>query len=461
MSSVTPLPPGQGGNPASRPSWQGSLVEQALGMLARDYQRPTGPVVVAALLTVTALLTSSSHHAPLGPLVPLLALAATAPFTMIRRFPATAITIVLLASAVFLVAGRLAWPVPAIVGWLLALAACPIMLSRKAAIRTFVLAELVVLLAASSAAVTPAPWDATLAEALAVIAAWGAGEIRRSRWQAARDHAVTVRQLMYLSERDALARERSSIARELHDVVAHHVSMIAVRAGMAPYAISDLPEPGQQAFSEIAQEARVALTELRIVLGVLRDPAKAAEAAPQPRLSDVDALLARIRSAGTEVTARVTGPVRSLPESVELCGYRVIQEAVTNAGRHAPGSAVEVGIDYRPDALGVTVRNSAAGGAAADGGRGAVTGGALGGGAAAGGPATGGAVGGGAVAGGATSDSGGRETPAAGYGLVGLRERVTALSGQITAGLLPDGGFEVQVMLPAPSGPGGAAGLAQ
>jgi signal transduction histidine kinase len=410
--------PGQTAGAASRTSWQGSLVERALGALAADYRRPTGPVVIAAVLAVSAIFSAAASRPLLSPTTAtVLALLATVPIAVIRRFPATAIGIMLAASFVFLVAGRLAWPPPAVAGWLIALAACPVMLSRTAAIRVFVLTEAVVLLAATPGVPSATPWDATAAEALAVIAAWGVGETLRSRRQAALQQAAAAQQLADLSERDALARERTSIARELHDVVAHHVSMIAVRAGTAPYAIGDLTEPGREAFSEIAQEARIALTELRVVLGVLRDPAKVSEAVPQPRIADIKALLARVRTAGTQVTEVTTGVVRDLPGSVELCAYRIVQEAVTNAGRHAAGSHVRVTIAHQRAAVLVAVSNSAPDAARR-----------------------------------APRDP----LPATGYGLVGLRERVTMLGGEITAG--PEGrggGFAVRAVLPVPSGPDG------
>jgi signal transduction histidine kinase len=411
MFSASPRLSGPAASAASRTSWPGSLVERALRALADDYRRPTGPIVVAAVLAITAALSAASGKPVLPPATAiLLGLLATVPIAVIRRFPATAIGIVLTASAFFLVAGRLAWPPSAVAGWLIAVAACPVMLSRKAAIRAFVLVEAIVLLAALPAMPSTTPWDATFAEALAVVAAWGAGEMLRSRRQSALDQAAAVKQLRYLSERDMLARERASIARELHDVVAHHVSMIAVRAGTAPYAIGELPQAGQEAFGEIAQEARTALTELRVVLGVLRDPGRASEAAPQPRIADVAALLDRVRSAGTEVKEVMTGTVRALPGSVELCAYRIVQEAVTNAGRHAPGSRVSVNISYQGAELIVIVRNSAP-----DDARRAQ-----------------------------------REPQAAtGYGLVGLRERVAMLGGKITAGPGADGGFAVWALLPA------------
>jgi len=415
MTSSDSPPPTDGQAAAARISWPGSLAERVLSALAADFRRPTGPIVIAIILMIATLFTRGSAPGVLAS-TPVLALLATAPVAVIRRFPATSIGIILSASAIFVYFGRLSWPAPAIVGWLIALVACPVLLSKRAAIWAFLATEAVVLFAAQSYAPINTPWDATLAEALAVVAAWGAGEMIRSRRQSVATQAAAAEQVKVLSQRDMVARERASIARELHDVVAHHVSMIAVRAGTAPYAIDGLPEPGQEAFAEIAREARTALTELRVVLGVLRDPAKASEATPQPRLGDIEALLERVRGAGTDVAWSVTGEARVLPTSVELCGYRIVQEAVTNAGRHAPGSQVTVTMAYEPDALTVTVANTAAAGA---------------------GPP-------GAAGDRAAPDAG----PGTGFGLVGLRERVAMLGGQITTGPSADGGFEVRALLP-------------
>ena len=296
----------------------------------------------------------------------ILGLLATVPIVIIRRFPAFAIAVMLTAGAVFVMFGRLSWSAGAVAGWLIALAACPVLLSRRRAVTAVVLTEGAVLLATLGLAGNATPWDATIAEALAVIAAWGAGELLRARRQSALDQAAAAEQVRHLSERDAVARERASIARELHDVVAHHVSMIAVRAATAPYSISGLPAPGEAAFGEIAEEARTALTELRVVLGVLRAPGRAAEGAPQPRLADLDCLLSRMAGAGTDVAMAARGTPRSLPASVELCGYRLVQEALTNAGRHAPGSTVRVDLGYQPDALSVRISNGPARYPAAD-----------------------------------------------------------------------------------------------
>ena len=452
----------------SRASWPGSLVERALGLLAADYRRPTGPVLVAALLTAASVLSTVKHNPPLpSPVAIPLGVLATAPLAVGRRFPGAAIGLVLLANAAFLMFGRLSWPVAGVAAWLIALGACPVMLSRPRAVMAAALTEAAVLAAVFvPGSVSVTPWDATIAEALAVIAAWGAGEMLRSRRQSAAERAEAGEHLRRLSERDAIARERASMARELHDVVAHHVSMIAVRAATAPYAIDGLPPPGRAAFDEIADEARTALTELRIVLGVLRGPDGKPEEAPQPRIAGVGDLVGRMTSAGTDVRMTTTGQPRPLPASVELCGYRIVQEALTNAGRHAPGSGVRVELAYRDDAVHITVRDDGAGHRAGHGR-----------------PAPPATVRTTALASAARRRPRGcrprgrrpragrlprRQPPrsqaeparggsgaVSGFGLAGLRERVAMLGGQFEAGPDEAGGFGVSALLPAaPDGSG-------
>jgi len=400
-------------------SWPGRLVDRALAALSADYQRPTGPIVVAVVLAFTALLALRSGKPPnqpgapgytFGPPLALLLLLSTLPVAVIRKWPALAIGVLLAANSLFIVAGRLIWPVSSMAAWVIALAACPLMLPRRHAIWMLLASEFIVLLAAVPRLANPTPWDATLAEALAVITAWGAGELLQARRLASIERAAAADRVRSLTERDALARERASIARELHDVVAHHVSMIAVRAGTTPYGS---PAQYREAFDEIAKDARTALAELRVVLGVLRDPAAASAAAPQPSMADVRQLLDRVRGAGADVQLQVIGLERPLPASAGLCGYRVVQEAVTNAGRHAPGSRVLVCLRYRPAELEITVTNGRADDPAA---------------------------------------TGGREPGSPGFGLVGLRERVALLGGQFSAGPHDDGGFTVRAVLPVAHG---------
>jgi signal transduction histidine kinase len=386
------------------------MMERVVGFIATDYQRPVGPVVFALVLTIGAVLESGKSAGPFPTSLALaLGLLGTAPIAVIRRFPNAAIGVVLAANATFVLFGRLSWSVAAVIGWLSALVAAPIVLPRRRAARAVALTEVAVLLGVAGLVGNSTPWDATAAEALAVLAAWGAGEMVRARRQAAADRTEAAEQVRRLSEREVVARERASIARELHDVVAHHVSMIAVRAATAPYSVSDLPESGRAAFTEIADEARTALTELRVVLGVLRSTGDAAEAAPQPRIADLDCLVKRMVGAGMDVTMTSSGRMRPLPSSVELCCYRVIQEALTNAGRHAHGSKVAVTLGFGADAVTATVTNSA------------------------GMPAR------------------GQESPGpAGFGLTGLRERVAMLHGEFEAGPDRAGGFAVRAVVPVP-----------
>jgi signal transduction histidine kinase len=141
--------------------------------------------------------------------------------------------------------------------------------------------------------------------------------------------------------------------------VAHHVSLIAVRAATAPYQLPDLSPAARAALDEIAEQARTALAELRTVLGVLRNPDGSAPHAPQPGLADLPQLVDRMRAGGTGVTLTIGGAARPVGDAVGLCCYRVVQEALTNAARHAPGQPVEIAVEYATDSVVVAARNSA------------------------------------------------------------------------------------------------------
>ncbi len=339
-----------------------------------------------------------------------LAVAATAPLAMARRFPSVSLGLVLAANACYLLFPRLGWPMAAGIAWLLALAACPSVLPRRTAVAAGVAMELVVLSAARLPAwLNNRPWDATVAEALAVATAMVAGEILRAR----QDWAAAAAEVQALRERTALVRERTAIARELHDVVAHHVSLIAVRAATAPYAIPGLVPEGHAAFNEIAVESRIALGELRVILGVLRGPDDPPEPTPQPGIADLDEMLTRIRNTGTDVAMTVCGERPDLPGSVELCVYRIVQEAMTNISSHAPGASATVDLRYTARDVRLRVRDS--------------------------GPARNGTM----------KPNG---PTVAGFGLAGMRERVEALGGGFEAGRDGNGGFTVSACLPVSAG---------
>ncbi|MFE6932482.1 sensor histidine kinase [Streptomyces sp. NPDC057699] len=221
---------------------------------------------------------------------------------------------------------------------------------------------------------------------------------------------VTVQRTVTAVERDrrTLLEERTTIARELHDVVAHHMSVVAIQAEAAPYRVENPPPELEQAFVTIRENAVAALTELRRVLGVVRAEDYEAPDAPQPTLAEIDRLLDNVREAGLETEKTVTGAVRELPQGVELSAYRIVQEALSNTLRHAPGAAAKVELGYVLGGLGVRVVNGPA--------RGLV-----------------------------------KPSPGAGHGITGMRERVAMLDGEMTAGSTQDGGYEVAVYLPVPA----------
>ena len=206
----------------------------------------------------------------------------------------------------------------------------------------------------------------------------------------------------------ALLEERQRIARELHDVVAHHMSVIAIQAEAAPYKTADPAPELVESFGEIRASALAGLTELRRVLGVLRTGGQ--DTTPQPGLSDLDSLVDSARSGGVSVTVTCSGEPVTLPEGVDLSAYRIVQEALSNAMRHAPGSRVGVQVAYRPDSLALEICNDAV-----------------------------------ALVPSGTGAAGG------GHGLVGMRERATMLGGSLDAGPTGDGGFLVSAVLPVSS----------
>lgn len=392
--------------------WPGTLVARLVAAAGRRLPWRTAWPALVAVLVGAAVVFGRGHHGPLGVAATLpLAVAATAPLLLVRRWPLCALGTVVTANAIYVTAARLSWPATAVVGWLLAMTVCPQLLRRSRAVALLVVSELAVAVAVFvPASLNATPWDASMAEASAVLLAWGAGEYLRSRRETGAHRAEVAAQLRGLRERDALARSRAGVARDLHDVVAHHVSLIAVRAATAPYQVVDLSPAAREAFGEIAAQARTALDELRAVLGVLRTGEGAPPQSPQPMLADLPGLLDRMRSNGMQISTRTTGTPRPLPESAELCCYRVVQEALTNVARHAAGARIIVELIYGCDDIAVLVR-----------------------------------------------DSGGTDGPPraagdAGFGLVGMTERVTALGGEVQAG--PDGpGFRVAARIPATASP--------
>jgi signal transduction histidine kinase len=262
------------------------------------------------------------------------------------------------------------------------------------------------------------PWQigqaghASVAVALG-IAAWllvllAAAEFVRFR----RDHAAELARNRADQLRRQASEERMRIARDLHDVVAHNISVINVQANTALHLMDRQPERAREALTAIHDVSRQALTELRSVLGVLRSDDDLAPRAPSPGLGQLDDLLSAVRRAGLESRLRQHGDRRQLPASVDLAAYRIVQEALTNAARHSASRAADVLVSYEADGVLVQI-----------------------------------------------DDAGPARSPAtaqAGNGITGMTERAHALGGRLSAGRRPDGGFRVAAWLPSSALPGPA-----
>jgi signal transduction histidine kinase len=272
----------------------------------------------------------------------------------------------------------------------------------------------------------------------AVLLAWGAptaaaaGIAVRARREA-RTRTAAGEALADTLTEHTVRGERARIARELHDVVAHHISMVAVQAETARLTTPGLPAAGAQRFAEIGDTARAGLTEMRRLLGVLREDAEDAGATvadrhPQPGLPELAELIDAAREAsGAGLRLIVSGPVAEFDSGVELAAYRIVQEALTNARRHAPGAAVDVELRYDDRALRLRIRDNGPGPAQSPGG---------------GDPGS-------APSQGAGGPGSAPSQGAGGHGLLGMRERALAVGGSLRTGAAAGGGFCVEADLPA------------
>jgi signal transduction histidine kinase len=230
---------------------------------------------------------------------------------------------------------------------------------------------------------------------------WFAGRVTRSRRQRIASLELEQEQRTQI----ALSEERARIARELHDVVAHSVGVIVVQAQGGRRVIHRDPARAEEALATIEDTARTALAEMRRSLGVLRGRDEEAARAPQPGVGELAELITSARSSGLEVDLAVEGTERPLPQGVDLSAYRIVQEALTNAVKHAGATRGQVTLRYGERELEIEVK---------DDGRG---------------PAEGAGQG-------------------AGHGLIGMRERVATHAGELQTGAAPDGGFVVRAILP-------------
>ncbi|TXC95572.1 sensor histidine kinase [Streptomyces sp. ISID311] len=248
------------------------------------------------------------------------------------------------------------------------------------------------------------------------VLAWVLGDSMRTRrayWAQLEERAARLEKEREAQSRIAVAAERARIARELHDVVAHNVSVMVVQADGAAYVLDAAPEQTRQALETISGTGRQALAEMRRLLGVLRtgEQAEGGEYVPQPGVEQLEDLMDQVRGAGLPVDFTVEGEPRELPSSVALTVYRIVQEALTNTRKHGgPDVGATVRVSYRDEDLELLVE---------DDGRGAQQ---------------------------ELYEEGGAD--GLGHGLIGMRERVGMVGGSLTAGPRAGGGFRVSALLP-------------
>ncbi|WP_392672915.1 sensor histidine kinase [Streptomyces sp. LN785] len=227
---------------------------------------------------------------------------------------------------------------------------------------------------------------------------------RKAYLRAVEDRARQLELTRRIEAEQAAARERARIAREMHDILSHAVSLMIVQAEAGPVAVRTAPERAEAAFDAISETGRDAMAQLRRILGVLREyeDGPGAPREPQPVLDELPALVERVRGSGLEISYEVTGPARPLGLAVEATVYRIVQEALTNVVKHAAAGTVRIQLDHGPKALTVTV-----------------------------------------------TDDGSGSAGGSGMGLIGIGERAAAHGGTARTGPGPDGrGFRVRVTVP-------------
>jgi signal transduction histidine kinase len=371
-------------------------------------------VVAAAMLAI--LVTSISAKAPEpgqhGGDAPayLLAVALCVPYVFHRRYPMAVFSVVMASLVVFSLRHYAAFPGLSVFVLLFAIA---LHTDRRRALVTLVISLVafsVALIAQPPGVADGSTWTSTL---LAVAVSWLAGEnlrSRRARWAALEERTIRLEHEREERTRQAVAAERLRIARELHDVVAHSMSVIAVQSGVGNHVIDTQPDEARRALQTIETTSRTALTEMRRLLGVLRqDGESQASLEPAPGLLELPQLIAQVAGAGLVATLDVEGDRQAVPPGVDLSAYRIVQEALTNVVKHG-GETATVRVRYGDGGVSVEIVDD--------------------------GPQT------------TAADAAYRHPISPGHGLIGMRERVAVFGGDFSAARRPGGGFRVAARLP-------------
>lgn len=244
---------------------------------------------------------------------------------------------------------------------------------------------------------------------LQLIGAWSAGRLVQRRLSDAVEaerRLGDVRAEAAMATRDAVTHERMRIARELHDIVSHGLSLMIVQAGAAEQALDIDPRRTAESLRAVQDAGRSALGDMQRLLGLLRWSGDHDSLVPQPSLDTLDNLVDQVRKAGLPVELTIDGPTRPLPPGLDVCVYRVLQEALTNVVKHAQFAHTQVSLRYGPDRLDLEVLNAAGGTASAE------------------------------------------KPPGHSHGLVGMRERISVCGGRLHCGATADGGYSVRASVP-------------
>jgi signal transduction histidine kinase len=375
-------------------------------------------VATVAVLFNVGLLHGFRFHVPTA-VTPVLAVAGIAPVAVRRIWPVPVLAVVTGVCCALTAHGRVPNLVYVALG--MAIYTAAVRCRRKAALAVLVVVE-VALVAAMLTAVANSRAQSDVARGVLVAGAlWFIGDSvrERRRYLAGLAEQAAQRQRAEAERgRQAVREERVRIARELHDVVAHSLSVVTVQAGVGRKIEAARPGEALRALRAVEVTGRGALEELRRILGLLRDDdAEQPSLAPVPGIGDLEELADSVRAAGIPVGLAVTGDAAALPPAAALTVYRIVQEALTNVVKHARRAEASVRVRAGPDGVRITVTDTGTGGRAA--------------------PA--------AVAAGTAGVSGGT---AGQHGIVGMRERAAAFGGTLDATALPGGGFRVTAFLP-------------
>jgi signal transduction histidine kinase len=344
-------------------------------------------------------------HGPKGLTVPLSILVA-ASVALRRRHPLGVASFVFVALAVLLIVGDRETSVAMGIAWMCGAYGLAVWTETRA----FVAGCAVLFVSSAVAQLRPAGKlsDAvlfTVVPGLAMLLARRAVRDRQLRADTLAARAALLEREHELRANEAVAEERARIARELHDLVAHNVSVMVVQAGVERHSLPQEQASTREVLASIEQAGRQALVEARRLLGVLRRKGEHEGLEPQPSVDQLDVLLEQVRRAGLPVSLEVEGERARLPAGVDLCAYRIVQEGLTNALKHAGPAQAEVRLRYAPGSLDVEVRDDGRGSARVNG-------------------------------------------DGTGHGLIGMRERVALYGGELETGPREGGGFQVRAHLP-------------